>query len=102
MRTSYYLPSLKANQTSEGDLEAFASKVIAGAQESSVDYISFPGEVLSIINERVAPHLPQTRLLTWHPKELVSQRESMVRLSEITKQANLDVVLVGYPTSFDR
>ena len=102
LRTSYYLPSLNAKKASPQQLEKFASTVLAGVEESGVDYISFPGEMLTVINERVAPHLPETRLLTWFPNEFISKRESMTRLEEITQQATLDVVLVGYPTHFDR
>lgn len=102
LRTSYYLPSFDPDRASGADLDRFAEKVILGAELSAVDYISFPGEVLSVINEHISPRLPKTRLLTWYPKEFVTERESMVRLDAISKQANLDVVLVGYPSQFDR
>jgi hypothetical protein len=100
--TSYYLPYLELQEMSETRKRAVGKELAENARRAKVRAVSCADYMYDYVNQYVLPHLDGVMMLTWYPTRQVIDMSFRSRLQEIINNRDVRVVLVSFPSRFDR
>ena len=100
--TSYYLPPLDLDGSSEQDMARQAREIRASALAGGVHAISFPGAMYDFVTRHVVGADLDVDLLTWFPRRSLDDVRDWRLLGRVARDESVKVVLVRFETDFDR
>lgn len=100
--TSFYLPVLDTAAMSPEAKQPLANDLIRKAGIAKTNALSYPAPMHNFVVEYLYPTLQPVDLLTWLPDRQIDNAFDAPVIQQLADDPRISVILIGFPTEFDR